>query len=352
MTGFLKAMPGYVSGRLTLHGADLDHPGCFDEIFKGCHGVAHVSHVSTYDDQDYVKSVCDHLIASVEKSGSVHPRGRHVQRRRGDVRGRHRRNSCAGRSATRTAIRTSRNPKRTPDRGQGYSMGKVIAERAFAEAAEHSGGRLGRDHRAARPTTSGRSSRRTRRTWGPWQHLIELMLLGECCEIFQGTGAVPAVDAVDVRDDAACHVGLLESDRVRNGERYIAWSTDTPQGRGHLRGHRPGAARARPRHATGHRQFSRARARPRGRVPRDLGRLRPAQRSHPAGDRRQFRPSTSRCATASNRCSASPGSDRSCGRGSRIGPETGAVRAARAARVHCESRRGPCGRTDRQAFIA
>jgi hypothetical protein len=31
---------------------------------------------------------------------------------------------------------------------------------------------------------------------------------------------------VDVRDDAACHIGLLESDAVNNGERYIAWSTD------------------------------------------------------------------------------------------------------------------------------
>ena len=34
---------------------------------------------------------------------------------------------------------------------------------------------------------------------------------------------------VDVRDDAACHVGLLESVSVQNGERYIAWSTDTPK---------------------------------------------------------------------------------------------------------------------------
>ena len=34
---------------------------------------------------------------------------------------------------------------------------------------------------------------------------------------------------VDVRDDAACHVGLLESVSVKNGERYIAWSTDTPK---------------------------------------------------------------------------------------------------------------------------
>ena len=34
-TGFLKAMPGYASGRLTLHSADLDEAGCFDDIFKG-----------------------------------------------------------------------------------------------------------------------------------------------------------------------------------------------------------------------------------------------------------------------------------------------------------------------------
>ena len=31
------------------------------------------------------------------------------------------------------------NPKRTPERGQGYSMGKVIAERAFADAAAKAG---------------------------------------------------------------------------------------------------------------------------------------------------------------------------------------------------------------------
>ncbi len=30
--GFLKAMGAYTSGRLTLHAADLDNAGCFDEI--------------------------------------------------------------------------------------------------------------------------------------------------------------------------------------------------------------------------------------------------------------------------------------------------------------------------------
>jgi nucleoside-diphosphate-sugar epimerase len=31
---------------------------------------------------------------------------------------------------------------------------------------------------------------------------------------------------VDVRDDADAHIALLESPLVKNGERYIAWSTE------------------------------------------------------------------------------------------------------------------------------
>ena len=39
--GFLTSMSAYSSGRLTLHAADLDRDGCFDDVFRGCHGVAH-----------------------------------------------------------------------------------------------------------------------------------------------------------------------------------------------------------------------------------------------------------------------------------------------------------------------
>ena len=52
------------------------------------------------------------------------------------------------------------------------------------------------------------------------------MLEGRC-EIFQGTGPYRPWMTVDVRDDAACHIGLLESDTVANGERYLACSTET-----------------------------------------------------------------------------------------------------------------------------
>ena len=49
------------------------------------------------------------------------------------------------------------------------------------------------------------------------------MLKGE----YQQTEAYRPWMTVDVRDDAEGHIGLLESVDVKNGERYIAWSTDT-----------------------------------------------------------------------------------------------------------------------------
>ena len=48
------------------------------------------------------------------------------------------------------------------------------------------------------------------------------MLRGEC----EQTQAYRPWMTVDVRDDAECHIRLLESINVRNGERYIAWSAD------------------------------------------------------------------------------------------------------------------------------
>jgi len=218
-TGFLRAMPGYASGRLTLHAADLDQAGCYDEIFKGCNGVAHVSHVSGYEDQDYVRRTCAHIIASIEGSGSV----------------------------TRVVVTSSiaavisemdlkeimrrpvfyedrfpdeLNPKRTPDRGQGYSMGKLVAERAFAEAAAASGRW---DAITCCPGDNvGPIQSAHQKDMGPWQHIIETMLLGE----YRQTDVYRPWMTVDVRDDAESHIRLLESAEVKNGERYIAWSTD------------------------------------------------------------------------------------------------------------------------------
>ena len=220
-TDFLKAMPGYASGRLTLHSADLDHAGCYDEIFKGCHGVCHVSHVSDYKDHDYIKMVCDHIIQSVNRSGTVMrvvvTSSIAAVISEADIQ----------EFVKRPVLYEDRypdeqNPKRTPEK-QGYSMSKVIAQRAFSEAAERSGGW---DAITCCPGDNvGPILSAHQKDKGPWQHNIENMLLGE----YQQNLAYRPWMTVDVRDDAECHIRLLESIDVQNGDRYIAWSTDTPK---------------------------------------------------------------------------------------------------------------------------
>lgn len=221
--GFLRAMPAFASGRLTLHSADLDQPGCFDTVFHGCDGVAHVSHVSTYDDAEYVQRTCDHIIASVERSGSVRrvvvTSSVAAVISEADITELVRRPIC-----DEDRYPDESNPKRTPERGQGYSIGKVIAQRAFADAAADSP--TGWDAITVCPADNvGPIQSAHQQRGGPWQQLIAQMLRGRC-EIFQGTGPYRPWMTVDVRDDAACHAGLLESEHVANGERYIAWSTE------------------------------------------------------------------------------------------------------------------------------
>ena len=221
-TGFLKSMPGYASGRLTLHAADLDMPGCFDDVFRGCHGVAHLSHVSTYDDEDYVKRVCDHIIESVNLSGSVNrvvvtssiaaviseQDMQELVRRPVLFEGRY---------------PDEQNPNRTTARGQGYSIGKVIAERAFADAARSSGRW---DAITCCPGDNvGPILSRHQKERGPWQHQIENMLLGRYSQ--NVVGAYRPWYTVDVRDVAEAHIRMLERDGLHNGERFIAWSTET-----------------------------------------------------------------------------------------------------------------------------
>lgn len=143
--GFLKAMGAYASGRLTLHAADLDVPGCFDAIFRGCHGVAHTAaQLGSKNPQasragQYVMTA-EHLIDSVNRAGTV---GRVVYT-----------SSIAAviseldfhELVRRPVLYEDRYPdEQNPDRFEnltatGYSVGKVNAERAFAAAASKSGG--------------------------------------------------------------------------------------------------------------------------------------------------------------------------------------------------------------------
>ncbi len=217
-TDFLRQMPGFSSGRLTLHSADIDNTGCFDEIFRGCHAVAHVSHVSTYTDHDYIKKVCDHIINSINQSGTV---------------------SRVVVTSSVAAVMSEMNldelvrrpvlyeerypdeldPRRTAER-QGYSMGKIIAEHAFSEAAKQNG--FWEAITCCPGDNVGPILAPHQKDRGPWQRHIQEMLLGS----YEQTWVYRPWNPVDVRDTAACHVGLLESLEVKNGERYIAWSTE------------------------------------------------------------------------------------------------------------------------------
>ena len=219
-TAFLRALGGFASGRLTLHAADLDQPGCYDGVFRGCDGVAHLSHLSDYNDQPRIQRVCQHIIASVNASGTV---------RRVVVT-----SSIAAvisemdlqELVRRPLLDEDRypdphNPRRTPERGQGYSMGKLLAEQAFAAAAQASGRW---DAITCCPGDNvGPILSAHQQAMGPWQRLIAEMLQGKCTQ----TPVYRPWMTVDVRDDAACHIALLESQAVKNGERYLAWSTET-----------------------------------------------------------------------------------------------------------------------------
>lgn len=221
-TGFLRDMPGYLSGRLTLHSANLDEAGCFDEIFKGCHGVAHVSHVSTYTDTDYVQKVYDYIINSVNLSGTV---SRIVVTSsiaavigETDIQELVRRPVC-----DEDRYPDEGNPNRSAQGGQGYSMGKVLLEQAFSDAARASGNW---DAITCCPGDNiGPILAAHQKEAGPWQHNVETMLLGEYTE--NVIGAYRNWWTVDVRDTAEAHIRMLESDAVKNGQRFIAWSTES-----------------------------------------------------------------------------------------------------------------------------
>ncbi|HEV2366230.1 MAG TPA: NAD-dependent epimerase/dehydratase family protein [Caulobacteraceae bacterium] len=218
-TGFLRAQPAFVSGRLTLHRADLDEAGSFDAVCAGCHGLAHVAHVSDYNDQDAVARACADLIASVDKSGTI---GRVVVTSsiaavigEADIHELSRRPVCyEGRYPDEA------NPKRTVERGQGYSMAKLVAERAFTAAAATSGAW---EAVICCPGDIVGPIQSAHQKDGAWQGEIAKMLQGRCDQ----TGVYRPWMTVDVRDVAAAHVALLESGEVSNGQRFIAWSAET-----------------------------------------------------------------------------------------------------------------------------
>lgn len=214
-TTFLKALPGYTSGRLTLHAADLNNDGCFDDIFPGCHGVAHISHINGYGDDDYVSRVCNHIIKSVNNADTVN-RVIVTSSIAAVVS-----ESNFDEMTTRPVIYEDRYPDKDNPRLSGYSRSKQQAEQIFAVAAEQHGRW---DAITCCPADNvGPIQSAHHGDGGPWQGLMKKMLQGECNPAVHG---YRPWHTVDVRDTADCHIGLLESVDIKNGERYIAYAAE------------------------------------------------------------------------------------------------------------------------------
>ena len=99
-------------------------------------------------------------------------------------------------------------------------MSKLVAERSFAQAAARSGRW---EAIACLPSDNvGPIQSAHQKEMGPWQHQIAMMLQGKCPQNRSYRPWMP----VDVRDNAECHIGLLESVQVRSGDRYLAWSAE------------------------------------------------------------------------------------------------------------------------------
>ena len=181
--------------------------------------MCHVSHVSDYTDPNYMIRVCNHIIESINNSNSINrvivTSSIAAVMSEADVQ----------EFVKRPVFYEDRypdeaSPKRKHDRGQGYSLGKVDLERMFTDAAEKSG--MWDCIRVCPADNVGPILSAHQKNMGPWQHIIEGMLLGQ----YEQTGAYRPWMTVDVRDDAECHIRLLENADVKNGERFIAWSTD------------------------------------------------------------------------------------------------------------------------------
>jgi nucleoside-diphosphate-sugar epimerase len=217
-TGFLRSMPAYASTRLTLHRFDVDQPETIQPLIENCDGLAHVAHVSTYDDPAYLLRVCDDIVQAIDRVGTlkrvVLTSSIAAVIAEADIQELVRRPVI-----DEDRVPDESNPKRTPERGLGYSISKNIAQQAFTEGAS----RLGTwDTITCCPGDNIGPILSPHHATGAWQGQIRAMLSGRYVQ----TAAYRPWMPVDVRDDADCHIGLLESASVNNGERFLAWSTD------------------------------------------------------------------------------------------------------------------------------
>ena len=232
--GFLKALPEFASGRLTLHSADMTQPHSYDAIFEGCAVVFHPAEIfmsfSAGRDQkqarkDFGKAkpkVADlnrnamlssqYVVDSINKSTTVRRlvyTSSVAAMSPGDFEGRF-------------VIDETRNPSAAVFGPASYAVTKRSTEHLFAHCAMMSGGRwsviVANPSDIVGPILSPHQARET------WQ--------GKIAGIVEGTPAAQEPDGrpwwtVDVRDVAECEIRLAETlGSSATGERFLVASGD------------------------------------------------------------------------------------------------------------------------------
>lgn len=228
---FLRQMPGYFTGRLTLHSCDLCKAGSLDAALSGSHGLVHVAadpDVPLEKRPEEYRSCSQHLIDSVRKTDSV-------------LRVIYTSSAAAifGDTDLRELqLRPSIDEARYPNMDSahhvnGYVEGKLQCERLLLEAAKSSNGRW--DVLITNPADNigpllSSSHAAIRKAWIPWHCTIaEILTKGT----FRQSYGFRPWWTVDVRDTAEVHVRLLESSVAAGKQdtghscRYFVCSTES-----------------------------------------------------------------------------------------------------------------------------
>jgi nucleoside-diphosphate-sugar epimerase len=220
-TGFLRAMPAFVAGTLTLHSCEMTTPGVFDSVFDGCSAVIDTAANLGVPPEQMLEEytlVNRLLIASVEKAASV----RRVVFTSSDE---------AMLDANLDLLKANpivdearftdqSDPLCTPEI-LGYNIAKIACETAFSEAALASGGRWDCMH--GNPGDIVGPILSPHQASGGFQSAVGAMAMG--IALPQHPLGRPFM-TVDVRDVAMAHVLLMESSTAPSGARYLLDTDD------------------------------------------------------------------------------------------------------------------------------
>jgi nucleoside-diphosphate-sugar epimerase len=228
---FLRAMPQCVTGRLTLHSCNINDPGVFDEVCEGAHGFVHTAdQLMSAGGEERGHSAGAHpaaalhaingIIGSIEKSttmcrlvytssiaGCVHDTPENLRKRPVIHDWRY-----PGEQFTQQEYKDNVD-------ANGYAIAKITVEQRVTEAGAAANGMW--DAVITNPGDNYGpllAAHQLSGGGGGFPNNIARLLAGKK---MAKLGSYHPMWTVDVRDDAAGHINLLESTTVKNGRQTI-----------------------------------------------------------------------------------------------------------------------------------